>query len=120
MTPTSRTPDELLHEALFHCERALSYSQRDLSDAMTLDAVALRIVAGIDAIGALPEDLRSEVTGGDWPVIRGMRNRIAHGYMAVDSEVLATTAREDVPILVQALRKTIEHRRQGGVSAQDK
>ncbi|MBO3724669.1 DUF86 domain-containing protein [Actinomyces bowdenii] len=113
MTPTSRTPDELLQEALFHCERAMSYAQRDLSDMMALDAVALRIVAGIDAIGALPEGLRSEVAGGDWPVIRGMRNRIVHGYVAVDSEVLATTAQEDVPVLVHALRDAIERRGAG-------
>lgn len=36
-----------------------------------------------------------------------LRNRIVHGYWSVDLDVLVSTARDDLPALVAALR-TIE------------
>lgn len=79
MTPTSRTPLELIDEALHHLEVAQSYAQRDLTDPMTLDAISLRLAAGIEAFGSLPPHIRDEASKSDWHVLRGMRNRIAHG-----------------------------------------
>ncbi|MBW3070323.1 DUF86 domain-containing protein [Actinomyces sp. 594] len=103
MSPTSRTPLELIDEALHHLELARSYAQRDLTDPMTLDAISLRLAAGIDALGSLPPHIRDEASKGEWHVLRGTRNRIAHGYLEVDPKIVAATARRDLPILVTTL-----------------
>ncbi|RAX21058.1 MULTISPECIES: DUF86 domain-containing protein [unclassified Actinomyces] len=104
MTPTSRTPLELIDEALYHFEAAQAYAQRDITDPMTLDAISLRLAAGIEAFGALPPRLRDEAAQGEWHLLRGMRNRIAHGYLQVDPTIVSATVQRDVPALVATLR----------------
>ena len=38
-----------------------------------------------------------------WKDIRGLRNRVAHGYFELDIEVLWRSAVEDIPTLAEAL-----------------
>nr|WP_257721790.1 DUF86 domain-containing protein [Actinomyces radicidentis] len=45
--------------------------------------------------------------GDTWPAMRGMRNRIAHGYAGVAERYLVEVVRSDLPGLVAAVR----HRR---------
>jgi len=57
-----------------------------------------------EAVSQLPERLKSahaEVPWGD-PV--RMRNRIVHGYWSADLDVLVTTARQDLPDFLAAVR----------------
>ena len=39
-----------------------------------------------------------------WVVIIGMRNRLVHGYMAIDEAIAWTTATERLPELLRQLR----------------
>ncbi|MDO4901608.1 MAG: DUF86 domain-containing protein [Actinomyces sp.] len=76
---------------------------------LTLDAISLRLAAGIEAFGSLPPHIRDEASKGNWHVLRGMRNRIAHGYLEVDPTIVAATARRDLPVLVAALTSLRQH-----------
>ncbi|MDU0348292.1 DUF86 domain-containing protein [Actinomyces sp. MRS3W] len=109
MTPTSRTPFEIIDEALHHLELAQVYAQHDLTDPMTLDAISLRLAAGIEALGSLPPRLRDQASRGEWSVLRGMRNRIAHGYLEVDPTIVVETARRDLPVLIESLHSLRQH-----------
>ncbi|WP_160008401.1 DUF86 domain-containing protein [Rhizobium sp. 18055] len=48
-----------------------------------------------------------------WEAMRGMRNRIAHGYFDIDLEKVWATARDDVPVLLTSLATIRNWRMQG-------
>ena len=107
MSASSRTTVQLLSEALEHLEAAETYASRDLTDQVVIDAIALRLSAGIEALGQLSDAERVGLLGDTWPAMRGMRNRIAHGYAGVAERYLVEVVRSDLPGLVAAVR----HRR---------
>ena len=91
MSPAGRTTAEIIAEALEHFDIAISHSQRDLSDQIVIDAVAMRLSAGVEALGALDPDTRTRLLGDQWPRMRGMRNRIAHDYGFIDDTIVRQT-----------------------------
>lgn len=90
MSRARRSADELIAEALEHFSRAVDYSHRDLSDQLTLDAVAMRLSAGIETLTHVDDVVLMRILGEQWRSMRGMRNRLAHGYafFAADESVL--------------------------------
>ena len=52
MSPAGQTTAEIIAETLEHFDIAINYSQRDLSDQIVIDAVAMRLSAGVEALGA--------------------------------------------------------------------
>lgn len=50
-------------------------------------------------------DAHTEVA---WPKIVGMRNRIVHAYFDIDYEVVEKTVKQDLPTLIQQLKKLID------------
>ena len=52
MSPAGRTTAEIIAEALEHFDLAISHSQRDLSDLVVIDAVAMMLSAGVEALRA--------------------------------------------------------------------
>jgi uncharacterized protein with HEPN domain len=102
----------LLQDMIESAELASSYvdgmtAQDFDSSQLVQDAVSYRI--GI--IGEAARDLSSETTELiplDWRGIRGMRNRLFHGYREVDLNDLWKTASTDLPHLLQVLRKLLQ------------
>ena len=76
----SRQPDEILRDALAHFEIMLAYAEHDLDDQLVIDAICMRLSAGVEALATLEPSVRDRLFGADWPLMWGMRNRIAHGY----------------------------------------
>nr|WP_314890137.1 HepT-like ribonuclease domain-containing protein [Actinomyces oris] len=74
------------------------------SDQIVIDAVAMRLSAGVEALGALDPDTRTRLLGDQWPRMRGMRNRIAHGYGFIDDTIVRQTVLVNLPPVVEALR----------------
>jgi uncharacterized protein with HEPN domain len=77
------------------------------SSQLVQDAVTYRI--GI--IGEAARDISSatsEMIPLDWRGIRGMRNRLFHGYRDVDLEDLWETVTSDLPDLVDAIQAVLE------------
>ncbi|KQV64595.1 HepT-like ribonuclease domain-containing protein [Rhizobium sp. Root1220] len=48
-----------------------------------------------------------------WSAMRGMRNRIAHGYFDIDLEKVWATAKDDIPDLLAALNSIRHWHREG-------
>jgi len=105
----SRTADERLGDALRHLDAAIAYSDDGIFDEKTIDAMCMRISAGIEALHALSASRRKQLFGELWPAMWGMRNRIAHTYSRVEAAVIIATVREDLP----EIRKRI-HANLGG------
>lgn len=102
----SRTPDEALRIALFHFEVVHDYSRGDLSSQLVLDAIAMRLAAGIEALNRLDEDHLTRLFG-EWHGMWGMRNRIAHGYILVDSTLVTEAVVNELPAIVTAIRESL-------------
>lgn len=64
----------------------------------------MRLSAAIDALNRLPQDVKDELFGETWKLMFGMRNRIAHGYAAVDSDTIRITVEEELPPMVEKIR----------------
>lgn len=81
------------------CEHA----QGNLDDQLVIDAVCMRLSAGLEALAGLDVATRDRLFGDAWPLMWGMRNRIAHGYLLVDAVVVRRTVEHDVPPIVAAI-----------------
>lgn len=95
-----RSTADVLAEALTHLQLAQQHGAGDLTSQLVIDAVSLRLAAAIDALSALPEEALDKHFGTMWAPMKGMRNRIVHGYLLVDPRIVARTVERDVPDLI--------------------
>lgn len=100
----SRQPDEILRDALAHFEIVLAYAEHDLDDQIVIDAICMRLSAGVEALGTLEPNVRDRLFGADWPLMWGMRNRIAHGYLLVDTAIVRQTLAQDIPKIIDRIQ----------------
>jgi uncharacterized protein with HEPN domain len=57
-----------------------------------------------EAAARLSDELRAAHAEVSWDDPVRLRNRIVHGYWSIDLDVLVSSARDDVPALLDALR----------------
>lgn len=74
-------------------------ADRDRRDAFLWNFTVLG-----EAVSQLSEPTKAAHRDVPWNDPVRMRNRIVHGYWSVDLDVLVTTAREDLPDFLQAVR----------------
>ena len=81
-----------------------------LRDEWTQDAVVRNIEIIGQAAKELSESTREMCPEVDWKKLMGMRDRLAHGYFAINLDVVWNTVQEDLPHLlvqVQGLKKQL-------------
>ena len=74
-------------------------ADRDRRDALLWNFTVLG-----EAVGRISDDTKRSHPELDWVAPVRMRNRIVHGYWSIDVDVLATTAQDDLPALLAAIR----------------
>ena len=99
----SRSTPEILREALGHFEQMQAYSANDLTSQLVIDAICMRLSAGLESLNRLERGTLDELFGADWPLMWGMRNRIAHGYLLVDADIVRKTVDRDIPTIVERI-----------------
>jgi uncharacterized protein with HEPN domain len=76
------------------------------------DLVVDAVIHNFTVIGEAARHIPAEVAARypELPLadMRGMRNKIVHGYFVVDSNILWNTIRNDLPPLVPILREMLE------------
>lgn len=100
----SRTTPEVLTDALAHFRIMYDHADQGLEHRLVLDAVCMRLSAGIEALAVLDPRVRDELFGSDWRLMWGLRNRIAHGYLLVDDRIIEQTLKDDVPGIIERIR----------------
>jgi uncharacterized protein with HEPN domain len=84
-------------------------SRRDLDHDVVLAAALERFVEIIgEAAGRMSEERKAAVSGIPWRQITGMRNRLVHGYGAVDRDVLWDVIHDDLPDLIAKLSQELK------------
>ena len=73
----TRTPEDVLQETQAHFALMVQHAQGNLADQLVIDAICLRLSAGVEALARLDTATRDRLFGDAWPLLWGMRNRIA-------------------------------------------
>ena len=89
-------------------EKVLAYTanmeQDDfISDGRTYDATLRNLELIGEAAVHVPIDIRNAHPDIPWRAVIGTRNRVAHGYLGIDDDVIWDIVRTDVPALRRAL-----------------
>ena len=103
----SRSTQELLGEALVHLELANQYASNEDLDQLVIDAICMRLSAGIEVLARLDSQVRSKLFGDNWQFMWGMRNRIAHGYLLVDADIVRRTIEIDLRDILRVVRREV-------------
>ncbi len=60
-----------------------------------------------EAAGKVSEATRRDLASVPWREIVGMRNRLVHGYAAVDHDVVWAVVTRDLPVLASSLEAAL-------------
>ncbi len=93
----TRTREESLREARTHVALMRQQAVGDLADQLVIDAVCMRLSTGVQALAQLDPPTRDRLFGDAWPLMWGMRNCIAPGYLLVDTDIVRRTLQHDIP-----------------------
>jgi len=74
-------------------------------DNKTYSAVLMKLAIIGEAASHFPDDIRLKNPQIDWRTIVAMRNFLIHEYFEVDPKVVWKTINEDVPALLDSIRK---------------
>jgi uncharacterized protein with HEPN domain len=74
-----------------------------LIDEKTIDAVIRNIEVIGEASSHLPDEVLKQYDDISWPLMKGIRNILAHEYFGVDLEIIWKTVTEDLPFLKNRL-----------------
>jgi uncharacterized protein with HEPN domain len=107
-----RDDSVLLRDMLDYARRASGAvarkSRRDLEDDDVLAAALERFVEVIgEAAARLSPETRESSPQVPWKEIIALRNRLIHGYFAVDRDILWTIIEDDIPKLIDLLEEMI-------------
>jgi uncharacterized protein with HEPN domain len=102
----------LIRDMLDYARRATTAlegrSRRDLDHDVVLVGALERFIEVIgEAAGRLSEGTRETAPEIPWHEIIAMRNRLVHGYFAVDLDILWTVVHDDLPGLTEALERLV-------------
>jgi uncharacterized protein with HEPN domain len=96
--------DYARHAQALCASKTLAQLKSDWRDAFAFERV-MEVLG--EAVKRLPDELRSRYPAVDWRGIAGMRDRVSHGYDAVDYEVLWRAVQDRVPGLLSTIERML-------------
>lgn len=78
-------------------------------DRKTSSAVIREFEIIGEAVGKLPDDLKSRRPDIEWQDIKDFRNLLVHEYFGVDLEIVWKIIQNDLPALMDAVREWVDH-----------
>ena len=76
-----------------------------VSDALIYDATLRNLQLIGEAATHIPDAIREVHPEIPWRTVVGTRNRIAHGYLGIDNDIVWDIIQNDIPALLPALRR---------------
>ncbi len=107
-----RDPGPRLRHMVDHAKEAVAMvegkGRTDLDRDRQLNLALVRLLEIVgEAASRVPEDIRSLYPQVPWVQIVSLRNRLIHGYDAVDFDVLWRILKDDLPPLITALEEPV-------------
>lgn len=105
--------DFYIRDMLEACERVVAYTAgmdhaKFLSDRRTYDATLRNLELIGEAATHVPSSVRDSHAGIPWRDIIGARNRIVHGYLGIDDDLIWGIVSQSVTELIPLLRALLE------------
>ena len=102
-----------LDDMIRFSEQVLSYTtgfeQKDFEkDEKTYDAALRKLELIGESATHIPEDIRETFSAVPWRQIVATRNRLIHGYLGIDNDILWSIIRDDIPVLLTELKRVKE------------
>ncbi len=96
----------MLNHSIEAIELVKDKKRKDLDKDRTLELALTRLVEIVgEAATKVSQGTREKHPHIPWPEIIGLRNRLIHGYDAVDLDILWEIVKSDLPSLVEDLRE---------------
>ncbi|GAC1309367.1 MAG: DUF86 domain-containing protein [Mucilaginibacter sp.] len=110
---SNRQPKLLLEDILESAEKIITYTEsltydEFIADSKTIDAVVRNFEIIGEAANRLPDELKDNNTEVDWHKLRGLRNRIVHGYFGINYKIIWSIIQEYLFELISQIRKLID------------
>jgi len=99
-----------LDDMIKFCEKVLFYTERlnqegFETDEKAYDATLRKLELLGEAATHIPLAIRAKSSVIPWRQIVATRNQLIHGYLGVDNDILWSIIQDDIPILLQELKK---------------
>jgi uncharacterized protein with HEPN domain len=101
-----------LRHMLDYARKAVNFSRnRSRADFDADEILSLATIHAIEILGeaanSISIDLRKRHPNIPWDLISGTRNRLIHGYIDVDLDIIWTIIKHDLPPLIKKLERII-------------
>lgn len=109
----SRDPRLYLDDLIEAAERALAYDASLSKDAyqpgnMAFEAIVRQIEIIGEAAAHLPKDVHAQAPDIPWSNLIGIRNRLIHGYFAVDPDIVWSVVHDKLPSMLVSAKQLLE------------
>ncbi len=77
-------------------------------DRLLLGGIIRELLLIGEAANAISAKSQAEIPDIPWRQVIGMRNQLIHGYFDISYRIIWSTVNEDIPKLIEALKKALE------------
>ena len=113
--PKLNPEDDILrvrHMLDFALKAVIFNKRRSRTDLDSNDMLAMATIHLIEVIGeasrTISETFQEKYPEIPWQPIAGTRNRLAHGYIDVDLDIIWTIVKKDLPSLIRQLKRVLK------------
>ena len=99
-----------LDDMIKFCEKVLSYTEGldqegFEADEKAYDATLRKLELVGEAATHIPETIRDTFSAIPWRKVVATRNRLIHGYLGIDNDILWSIIQDDIPALLNELKR---------------
>ena len=108
--PVQREWRFYLDDMIAFAEQVIAYTggfdqARFSASGMNYDATVRKLELIGEAATHIPDSIRTSNPDIPWRLVIATRNRLIHGYLGIDNDLLWSIVQRDVPALLQQLRE---------------
>ncbi len=99
-----------ISDMLAFAEKVIAYTdgfsqQEFVESELNYDATLRNLELIGEAARHIPDSVRNENDEIPWRMIIATRNRLIHGYLGIDDDTLWSIIQDDIPMLLEELKK---------------
>jgi len=99
-----------LNDMIIFSEKVLAYTEGldqegFEADEEAYDATLRKLELIGEAATHIPDAIRETFSAIPWRQVVATRNRLIHGYLGIDNEIIWSIIRDDIPLLLKELKR---------------
>jgi uncharacterized protein with HEPN domain len=95
-------------DMIVFAEKVVAYTngldqQKFVASGLNYDATVHNLILLGEAATHIPEHVQTFANGIDWRQVIGTRNRLVHGYLGINNDIVWDIIQDETPILIEQL-----------------